>query len=1500
MERVIDQAIRECASKYPTSSVCETLKAVFGSNQADMMIFFVNLFAQPPPDPSAPNKRGSSGAVPPQEHRCLTIHCHQKTFRSVFLKHARLLGLEEDPEAHEEEDAPANKTTDFARSVPNASNRGRKKRNRQQPSALSGSTAVTAPADPPSSSSLPVPPPPAPQRGDDTMELRNAKSFHVKFLLKSGAVVIHRQYHTLVSIRLMCAVLLDRGWHDTCASLSDIPHLLVWLLLKFHNNPAPRNFVVQKLLTEQARSDVFVQYQIQNPNELFSQRLEMIFAEKAADKLSGAKHLREKLQETAALADQDSSAKADEILKGTGPLDPDLLTLTAYMYFRYRMSDLQAAPSQIKAMFALMMCIFEELARSARRKSADDTAEEGNLFEHRIETALNVMSTQTRASAAGDIKASSALYRRTLEVSSELHLFMKRRALGSEIVTHGGNIQELDRQMTLRVSLIQKLYCSMGRIERRLRELRLLETMNESYELMSDRKMFHWVKAMQVPWKGMVQDLSRRLFSYQAQCLIAFAGAYRECVTFAVEQKVHAHQVLGSVRYLNRKYPSFRMLVMGFRSSPGTPNRPVVMDVDNTEDLLRPDGEMDDELPTVKPLLSRSDAMAVIHDGTMCMVLFSSPKAHQRMCSYEILETLTTFGHEKTIPFYTHLLRLYSAVFERVPEEGSSPGGTPRAKDPEDDQENLWIVAQVLVYQICRYTPNRYKRMIQSASRCVLHRGHILFDVYRWMHWICEKLAAYMGKYPFFRVYGDQEARASYREQHQALANTCDILLCFLCLKTTHIVPGETLERLRIYLEKLKSCGQDKFAPHKDLFIYLCHLKKTLSAIDAAPQISLEETRYVALQFYVADLLEDKIHEQSQLFKELLFDRAYQHRDKERRVWINVLFYKFCVDREMDLQLCGDLLFKMSYEIEKVDRRIYWRQIRAEGKDADAVSAGARTPKTPGTPRGSDALGSPRTHSSSRPTTPARASPARPKPEPEPEPVYAKIVSKKRRYNNCRDLWAPFGDVTVQSSLVENPEPQNGLPEDFSEGHRPAARYLILRQIDRESKAGFGWMTRNRSDWKNALHPFSENSKRFVYFGLSKIISDTQIYMATAEYTHFFCWPRIKPKPDDERYISPDRIKCVEPPGPVYYLRGDDLTEARQKETSSALGSWRYIRVGIQPEDKFEPMAFLLRELEWMLYYRSYTTAAKHYRVLNSSPCPWHLRAEDFVMKQLNSRLPVDYKAYKSSTENPDHATGEFLCLEDSLWIIHNESSPSPSSSLSAAPTPSGHDRQSSPSLSPQSGGSASGPSAFPSPSDSELRYLCKEHSKTFSGGLADIGDKAESTDELPLVKFIRENLLPEKEPDQQVEIEMEELIEEGLVLSRPRSPPPPAKRPADAGRAFKKLEGPPAPASLYSNSKRRPLPPSPSPRPDSPPRKLFEFNGGIDSNDMETFGINPYGTIDWVKEMSGFYTTSAAAAGGQEISKDDFDCDVPPPQETTDSAQQVKRPRSGSDSARY
>lgn len=1400
MDQLIDHCIKECLGDK-NSPINKTLQAVFNGVTRDMKTFLHGLFC-------SPSLEGVSATTtsPPSEIRCLVIHPHQKLFRMIFLKHARNHGLEATvQEGAPEEEMPSTETPDKDFST-NVTEPKIVKRRRRLLASSSGSSL--APPPPPSLHN-----PTTSTHGNEQRlkQLMATKLFRVKFLLKSTDKVITREYRTGLSVRLVCATLMDPMWHGKCVALSDIPHLILWSLLSFHNNPKPREFIQHVLLDEQTRSDFFVGFQLQYPDELMSYRLEILLEEKAQDELLSSKRLRTKMSDIVnQVPDQDSLQRAEEILKTNSHLDPDLMTLTAYLYFRFRTTDLRLPYDAVKTYFSVITCIFEEYGRSVSSADIAPVAgyephqeQQHYLEEHQVPSALDVMSTASKAGAKIDISKSSIHYARILEIASELCLFMHRRAQGDELLiqSRGEVVTELDQQSLLRMSILQRLYVSMGRVEDRLQKLKVLEDLKQE-NLMGERKQFFWAKSMQTPWKGMVHDLSRRLHSFQANALLAFGSMTPNCVVFAVEQGVSPQSIHTTFRHFNRKYPSLRLQVLKAVSDNTRRGVPVRLEISNAEDIVN-SSEDAPELPAY--LFDRRDSALVISDGSMCFVAFSSPAAHQRLCSYSVMETLTTMYHQKFMPYYSILIRLYTGVFSNY----EQPCGQVPDEDVEnrDDYENLWIVVNTLFYQLCRYSSKSRRRMVEAASKALMDRNHKMFRFYRWMHWICERLDDYMECFPFFKVCGEEESGAGLKDRHQALSNTCDIILCFLCLRTTHTLTGTLLARMLAYLEditKTKALGYDT---HSDLLLYLRHLKRVFESEPSLPQMKEGVQQHLRLSFYPDEVQTDGLHRQSELFKELLFD--LQHRDRDRVTWINILFYAFCTDKRMDLKLCGDVLFEMDYDLEKLDRKVYWKHARRDGSDRDAVKTGTRKQKRT-TPSSSAAVsmtssrvGTPIQHASpfsSIHGTPisAPASPFSPPQTPTTKKSMLKSSLREKKYSQAS--WRNMSTLDENLS-EEDEEGEGGEDQKRNIEKRISTKALLLRRQDRENRVGYGHLHQDRTQWKNT--PYKDNfATRSVYYGLREISSNPQLYVACMEYSVFFCWPKTSIKFNDE---EDQEATELQPPGPIYYLKGTEFSDQDQFKAATSVGTWRYETLKYDKEERFDSFSDLLRELEWMLYYRNYDLkekAAQSYKIANGGNCYWRIRTDDFVRKHINSRLPVDYRELE---EKDELKCGEFICLEDSLWILKTEEVPdqellhsSSSTSASAATTANG------------AGANTSGPS------DSELRYLCKEHSGTFAYVLGDIENKADSIDSLPLVEFIRSCLVVQQPTVENIVEETEELLDEGLVL--PQQPPPPLPLSTSSQSSAKPVARATAPASATSMHPPPSIPNSKSKLPSSAP----------------------------------------------------------------------------------
>lgn len=1385
-EQVLVQFLQEQLARKNLSLSRRVSTEVFGDVDKDFFIFMKHFLL--PPRPALDDDRS-----------CLAIYSSQhRAFWNAFVRYARRYGLENEPSQMEEDGVEqvgelGADTADLVRDRPLPPLRQRTHKSTRTDSTKSASAFIGFPV----------------KYVQEQVLVPSEASLREKAAQK---IIIRREYHLTVSAQLIMAVLLDVSWHGICNTLGDIPYLLLSCLVLpeiSSVNPYPKRFIRDRLLTQSARFDFFVQYQLEHPDDQFllARRLEAQLEEtKQQTLIQSSKWLRKRAV-SAESSGMNRSAQLHSpyatpiherdatVMSPTSdpapqlpPLDADSVTLCAYLYFRHRTADMKLRKDQVKAWFSLLVCVFEELSRSSNDPSIA------------MPSVLMSMHEEAKNDARAEITTDHVKHRRILEIATEFHAFLKSRQ-------PNGQQQNPDQELVGWVTIIQGLYSSMAGIGQKLRTLQNLEQLRQE-ESMGERKTFFWSKTMQVDWRSVFYNLSRRLLAVQANSVMVFANAKPDAVVFALEPGVTEQHVFVSIRHLNKKYPTLRLSVLRAvtyttttfeNASEGDDDDGVSqvsevqyeLELENPGDFIQtPTPRADDASEKAKKsipkyLFQRDDSVLVFHDGQMCHVMFSSPRAHQRLLSYSIMETLTTLYHRKVMPFHPMLLRLYAGVFGKFelergkpfePSSSSSsdeeecgeassdePGASAEPAEPSsqpqvpvqdsvvaeptgekeesseeesyenddegsdgsasasssggdeqsvsssssdgpveslypalptssvsdlDDHENLWIFVQTLTYQLARNGPHARKRSAEAVHRGLLEMGDPLIVVYRRLHLLCERLDKYMGNFPFYLTFGTKERMAPLKEWHQRLAETGDIILGFFCLRYTHTAAGDVLWDVLQYLEKITAEQADGHQDHRDLLLYLRHLQgimaESADAVDTL--IAKGSAGHVRFSFYPHEVTRDGLAQKSDLFRQLLY--GMEHQDRKRIAYLNILFYEFCADRRMDVTVAGRLLYDMSFDFDSLDRRVYYRHARKEGGDRKLIQTAKGAPPAPSTP------------SQQPPKTPA---------------INTLRLSARGLTNLA---WRKPSEAAIQSSikngLTGGSQMLNVPPSPaFSIDSRASARELLMRRQEREQRVGhgcFSYRKRQSDDYVIC---------RSIYYGLKMINSNPQVFRSGVNYERNFCWEREK-----ETLQRIDR--------PIAYMYGNIHSNSKR---ANRLGEWRFLPYEAAPKDSFDALYVMLREVEWMLYQRIYdikeVTTGINAQV-NKSFCHWKLTADRFIKtEQFNSKLPVDYRLLNiKKDEDTNMVHGEFQLLEDSLWILKlNPNDTVGALNYKIPDQDLDEDGEAPPQPVPES--------AIAFDADSELRYMCREHSKTFSKVCSGLHQRAASLVQLPLVDFI-------------------------------------------------------------------------------------------------------------------------------------------------------------------
>jgi hypothetical protein len=197
------------------------------------------------------------------------------------------------------------------------------------------------------------------------------------------------------------------------------------------------------------------------------------------------------------------------------------------------------------------------------------------------------------------------------------------------------------------------------------------------------------------------------------------------------------------------------------------------------------------------------------------------------------------------------------------------------------------------------------------------------------------------------------------------------------------------------------------------------------------------------------------------------------------------------------------------------------------------------------------------------------------------------------------------------------------------------------------------------------------------------------------------------------------------------------------KRRLGSLGPWRYELAGNfqvlndLPDERlkrganFGPMGEFLRMLEKTLHYRSVSVAFEARiaaRTGKLSKRFWWINADQFMARQLNSRLPVSYNLRGRDT-TAGAAPAEVLNAADNLWAVRTPNKP-----FSLLEDSGWTISLETPQASREADTERGGPSA-----SGDLAFLCREYSGTCAALIASAteGKLPRRINNLPVVRFV-------------------------------------------------------------------------------------------------------------------------------------------------------------------
>lgn len=831
----------------------------------------------------------------------------------------------------------------------------------------------------------------------------------VRYVPNTGSP-IDRDYETRRGIVALCRTLSDQRLEGR-RKLQELPHLVFRALLDSGNVCDPkqpalsglsaRREYIESLLVRELRSDPFIAFQFKCPFIYETLLLETDVRIKDAQlesskRLKGIFEKREReLMELTRPPPPQASA----------PLDIERLTLAVYLYYRLLINGLDLTVAQSETCFCLVMYLLEEcigrsrnapgialINQSTLESAKKDIAGNPFLFERVVRVADDAVrfvlaKTGSAPAAPQPSRMLGTIYDSALHLKLSLHRIKKVDCAREEDSAVLRRMFFWHRNLQVTWSIVEADF------EKRFSPLRARHArlFAEEYP-----QCCAFMLDPSVSVETFLRSMRHLNLMHQM---------------FRFVEVAYTDESVRYVKNANDFAPAYKS-----RFSPRDDADPAESDA---SEQLHND-YITEAVAAQAGLRDASYFCVLTDGGSRSYVLFSDPRAHQRFCNFSISEALTTPRQEKLMPMYPFLLRQYAGVFgsyewcptdlsrlaahqrvyRRVLESDFGAKGPEGSEDargharpnlvPEnidqvnlcDDHENLALFVNTVFFQLCRYTVSEVKRLQETLHSGVLDGCERDFRTYRYFHRICSTLDDYMEDYPYFvseqgqsgRPTVDAKTRAGtlprdkhrpphvlddlklFAERGRGLVYTCEVLLCFLCLGAVHTLKGDTIFRLKKYLDGLTG---DRAGRHDALSHYLDMLKSQEANKEA---ISEGSQCCVQLTFDRQLAYDRNLFVRAKgTFDDLIFPERFGLNVSARREMarINSLVYRFVVDEHLSIDLRGQVLFDLDHQKQRVKKAVYYRQIRDPRGGLDRhINANSRTSTPSATPPASPFLAS--------------------------------------------------------------------------------------------------------------------------------------------------------------------------------------------------------------------------------------------------------------------------------------------------------------------------------------------------------------------------------------------------------------------------------------------------------------------------------------------------------------------------------------------------------------
>ena len=813
---------------------------------------------------------------------------------------------------------------------------------------------------------------------------------------------VDRDYETSRGIILLCHTICDvrlKGRTKLC----EIPHLIVRSMLESAHISKPgedgskeRREFLEGILSDSARQDPFTTFVFKCPFIFDTLLLETDVRRKEA-LLESSKRLKTIFEK------KENESKPDST-SSMAPLDTERLTLAIYLTYRLLISNLDVTVGQSETSFCLVMYLFEEATGTVRNSPGLFLASKSSIESAKKDIAANpflfervvkvvdyavrfVLSKTTEGTTDPGViqpprapKVLSLIYEATHQLKLSLDRIKRVDGAKEEDVAALRRMFFWQRNLQLTWRIVELEFQRRFSPQRAAQARKFAQEFPDCCAFMLDPSVTPETFIRSVHHMNMMHPMFRFIevaYTEDGVRFIKNEGDYPTAVFFTrycpkseppngegeeYEWLRYRYKMENEASEKNLRGPSYFSLLTDGTSrayilfdNPKTHQRFCNFSV--TEVITTPRQE---KLMLLYPFLLRMYS-GVFGRFDWCPTDLSKLASHQSVYRKVLENDFGTKGPQAgTAPEAT-----------QAPDCNMKPNLIPEnidQVDMADDHENLALFVNSVFFQLCRYTISEVKKLQDTLHANVLEGGERDFKTYRLFHRICATLDDYMADFPYFvmkegepkRPEADVKTRnegpknshriphviddiALMEERMKGLAYTCEVLLCFMCLGSVHTLKGDTVFRLKKYLDSLSG---DQAGRHDPLRHYIELLdsydsNRTKIAEGSNERVMLSFDRQLAFQnnlFIKAPGVFDDL-----TIPELFDGETGLRSARVEHARVNRLFYSFIADKHLSIDMRGQVLFDMDHQKQRVSKAAYNRQLKKDGTDT-VMTSKIRTP----------------------------------------------------------------------------------------------------------------------------------------------------------------------------------------------------------------------------------------------------------------------------------------------------------------------------------------------------------------------------------------------------------------------------------------------------------------------------------------------------------------------------------------------------------------------------